>query len=408
MYSHSSLGVGGAVLWFCSSLFVPAWAAPIDGPSAGPLSPEDAVHAALQVHPAVLGAQSDLSYARGTRAESWMFNPQVSASFDAARALVEFQQPLSVTGAGWHARRSASSSIDAAQARLQRARLVAAANTRAAYVQAVVAVGNVRVAKDGVELAARLRSAVSRQYEEGEASLLDLRLARLSEVNAASGLMEARHNEILALRALVGLVARDVAGHDLVNDPLLLSMRGVNETVSERSDVLAAASELQAAKSDFRAQQAAAVPPVTLGAFVEVEDGRRLVGPSIAVQLPLVQRNQGNRGMARGQVRVAEAKVKSVQALATAEQRTARAWVAEADALSGVIVQDPIDEARAALKSIEAGYLAGELDLSSTVLLQAEVLRGEAAAIELRGRVAVARLDWMLSREDVGLLRGAQ
>ena len=64
--------------------------------------------------------------------------------------------------------------------------------------------------------------------------------------------------------------------------------------------------------------------------------------------------------------------------------------------------------ARAALGSVEAGYLAGEIDLTSTVLLQTQILDGEVAVVQLEGHVARARLDLLLASEDPALLGGVR
>ena len=66
-----------------------------------------------------------------------------------------------------------------------------------------------------------------------------------------------------------------------------------------------------------------------------------------------------------------------------------------------------LQEARAALASIESGVLAGEIDLPTAVLLQTQVLQGEAAVVTLRGLVADARLDELLALDDDVLLGGA-
>ena len=59
------------------------------------------------------------------------------------------------------------------------------------------------------------------------------------------------------------------------------------------------------------------------------------------------------------------------------------------------------------MASVEAGVLAGEIDLSSAVLLQSQILDGEAAVVRLRGLLADAALDRMLAMDDAALLGGA-
>ena len=67
---------------------------------------------------------------------------------------------------------------------------------------------------------------------------------------------------------------------------------------------------------------------------------------------------------------------------------------------------DLVAEGEAALTSVSSGYAAGELDLIATVLLQAEILAGQTAAVELTGQVSAARIDLLLATEDDALLPG--
>jgi len=412
MHASSLRGVGRAVLLGVLLAAAPSRAGSHDAAAAAPLSPDAAVDAALSVHPEALAAQSELAIAHGLRAEHGLLlaNPSASgtASIDRARTGFELTQPLSVTGEGWHARSSATARVDAADAALRRTRLRAAADVRQAYVDAVVATGRVRVATEGVELAAQLRRAVRRQHEEGEASTLDLRLARLAEVQAAAALMDARRVEADALATLAALVGRPVASDALVAEALDAAPEPTTALATERSDVLAARAALRSAEAQVRRQRAAAVPLVEVGVFVDFEDGERFVGPAVGVELPLFARNQVGRAEARAEVQTAGAGLQAIAARAETEALTAEGRLADARELRASLVADPVAEAREALRSIEAGYLAGEIDLSTTVLLQGEVLAGEAAALALLGQVADARLDLLLAIEDPALLGGGR
>ena len=105
---------------------------------------------------------------------------------------------------------------------------------------------------------------------------------------------------------------------------------------------------------------------------------------------------------------MAQSELEVVVATAETEQQTARKRVSEAESLTEVLGDDLLVEARAALSSVEAGVLAGEIDLSTAVLLQAQILDGETAIVNLRGLVASARIDLLLATDDNALLGGAQ
>lgn len=384
-------------------LQVPAWA---DPPA---LLPDQAVARALATHPDLQTATATLAVARAdrSRAAFLLDNPTLSGwtSTDGARAELSVGQPLSLSGQGWQARRAARSSIQASEHALARRRREVAARTRLAYVEAVVATGLVGVADEGAQLAGRLSFAVRRKHEEGEASTLDLRLARLAEVQSATRLLQARRTEAEALRALSGWVGVEVAAGDLATTPNA-ALPPPSTVRSPRADVLAAEAAVQVALAERRQARAATLPPVTLGARVAQEDGAYFVGPSVGLTLPLFDRNQQERATRSGALATAEARLQQVRARATTEQTTADQRVREADA-AAERVQADIDEARAALASIEAGVLAGQIDLSTAVLLQSQVLDGEAAVVRLQGLLADAHLDQLLATDDDTLLGGA-
>lgn len=386
----------------------PAPASSAHAPSVLPLSVEASVALALPLHPAVLQSRAELARAQGeaARATALLHNPtaSVQASLDGARAGGSLSQPVSLTGERLSARRVALAEVAAAEQRLERARLVAAAEVRGAYVDAIVQRGRVAIARDGVAIAERLRDAVALQHNEGEAALLDLRLARLSLVQAASRLLETQRAEVSALRKLAALIGRPVAGEQLPAEPLAASPWTTATVPPERTDVRAAEQLLRAAEANLTRQRAASWSPVSVGAFVELEDERAFAGPMVSVQLPLFDRNQADRGAARGAVEVRRADHARMVAVTITEQETARARAKEAAVLEGTLGVDPLEEARSALASIEAGYRAGQIDLPSTVLLQNQVLTGEAAALSLLGSIARARIDLLLACDDHRLL----
>lgn len=417
MYIRPLGGVGCAVvLALVMRPAVLAAASPVDPSVALPalparLSADDAVSRALSLHPAVLDARTALARSRGAAVQTSVLlsNPTASGStsLDGSRSSAALSQPLSLTGEGIAARRTAAAHVEASQAALRRAHRVAAAEVRVAYADAVVRCGQVSVAADGVRIAVRLRDAVALQHDEGEASTLDVRLARLSLVQAAARQLNAREAEAEALGVLAAFVGQPVSCDGLPTDPLTAAPEPTTVGDQPRSDVRAAAAYLRAAEADLARQRAAALAPVQLGVFVEVEDGRTFAGPSLSVQVPLFDRNQVQRGASEGAVWARSAEHDRVVARATTEKRTARVRVDEASSLQDALGIDPLAEARAALASIDAGYRAGEIDLPSTVLLQDQVLDGEGAALALRGGVARARLDLLLASDDDRLLHSS-
>jgi|GEM_PF-1814625 len=407
---------GWAVAWWLALLPCVVQAGmPMPVPAApsernGPLLPSAVVTAAVRIHPAVLAAQVELAHAQGeaTQLRLFLHNPQVAAStsVDGRRTSGSASQPLSLTGEGIAARKAAVARVDAARFQLQRARLEAAAACRRAYADAVVRSRQVDIAVEGRGLATQLRDAVARQLEVGEASTLDLRLAELALVQASARLLEARRMEADALRQLAGLSGLMVDGSELVTDPREVVSVGAPDgsMQGQRSDLLAQQSTVRQATALRTRQRASTLAPVGVGVAMNVEDGERFVGPTLQATLPLFDRNQAGRQSAEAGLEQAHSTEASLRALVLTEQITARTRVAEALDLEASGLKHPLEEARAALSSIDTGYRAGEIDLPSAILLQKEVLAGESAALDLLGGIAQARVDLLLAHDDARLL----
>lgn len=376
---------------------------------AAALSPDNAVAAALASNPDVARAEAALLAAKGAARQSGFLreNPVVDVGYGLVGDKVDVSvgQPLSLTGEGMADHKSARARVAAAEAGVTRTRLEVAAETRDAYIAAVVAEQDVGLAQQAFDLATRQLAATESRVRAGELADLDLRLARLDQAGAARELLAARAVEAEALSALATLVQQPINGSDLVTDPLLAAPEPHAAVETERSDVRAARLSLEAAEAAVARERAAALPPVTLGGFYE-QDGRNVVaGPTLGVTLPLWHQNQAGVSEAQGEAGVARAELDATTARASAEQRTATNAHDSAVATMATVPATP-DDAIAALASIEAGARSGELDLLTTILLRDEVVSGQQALSGARGDLARARIHLLLATEDEALVGG--
>ncbi|MFT5585933.1 MAG: cobalt-zinc-cadmium efflux system outer membrane protein, partial [Cognaticolwellia sp.] len=301
------------------------------------LSPDQAVAHSLEVHPQLALAQGQLAIAQAQREQvrGLRYNPQVQLwAASPERGTAQIGLPLSLSGEGIFARQVAGHQVQSGVDALRRSQLQLAARVRQAYAQACVAVGIVQVALEGQEVAARMRFGVGRKFEEGEASDLELRLARLTETQAAVRLLEARQSQAMALRALVSWVQVPLEPADLNSDPLSAVPASSAEAVEIRSDVLSARSALQAAEAQLRLARASALPPVTVGVGLEVEGGSPALGPNVGVSLPIASRNQTARAQAQVGVQVAAAQLAGLEAQVLIEQSSAELRVQQGDSLT--------------------------------------------------------------------------
>lgn len=373
-----------------------------------PLSAGEAVERALarSVPVAEVEAEREAAEGRARAAAFLRHDPRVQGSWAAVGEShgLSVTQPLSLTGEGLAAGRSARAGVAAAEALVVRTHLEVAADVRRAWVAAVEARQRRVLAAEAVALAERLRDGAERRLETGEGSLLDARLARLEASEALATWMAAIAAEGADTARLAALVGLPVEGLELPDDPLAGAPAPAEGDDGERSDVLAARHEVEAARAALGRERAAVLPPIGLGAFYEQEGDELRLGPSIAVTVPLWRRNADGRAEARAALGASEARLDARERVAAAEQETTRAVVAQLTAAADRVDTDVPAEARAALESIALGYEAGELDLLSAALLRSEVLRGQRAWLRGRRILAEARIALLLGREDPALL----
>lgn len=373
---------------------------------AAPLSPDEAVSLALDRSVSVAEAEADLERSRGrARAAGFLRNdPQVGASWAVVGDQLEISasQRLSLTGEGLAERRSAMAALDAAEARLRRARVELAAEVRVAWTLAVDAQQRVLLAEEAMDLATLIRVGAERRLETGEGALLDARLARVEEAEAIATWMAGVSVEGDALAELAAITGRPIGDIELSDDPLHAAP-AVTGDAAARSDVAAARHEMEAAQAALRRERAATLPPVAIGAFFEQEGEELRIGPSVRMTVPVWQRNSDGRADAKAELRQADARLTAVELRAASETDSRRRVV---DRLATVVEgrYDVREEASAALASIALGYESGELDLLTAALLRREILDGQRAWLDGRRVLARSRIDLMLAEDNPALL----
>lgn len=372
--------------------------------SAAPLTADAAVAYALAHHPDAVAAAGAVEAAAGRRRDVAVFleNPELEAGVAVVGDLVQGQavQPLSVTGEGWSARRAAGREQDATGADLARARFVLAAQVRAAYVHAVTEDARARLADEALVQAGRLRAALEDRVTAGEASSLDVRLARLAEARTAAVAVEA-HREAASARANLAAYHPDALAAELV-DPVEVAAPPLADG-GERSDLLAARTRVEGARAELSRARASTVPPIGVGAMFQRDGGEWDVGPAVGVEVPIWSRSRADVSQARADLATAEADAASLEARVAAEQAGSTAAAAYAEDLLGRL-GDVDADAREAMLSVQRAFEAGDLPVVDAVLLRTEILEGWTAGVDARESRGLARLDALLAVEAPVLL----
>lgn len=392
----------------------------VAGAWAGPVSAEDLVARRVARDPAVAAAEAELEAARGARAAAGFLraNPEIDARGGVGVPQVELSavQALSITGEGGAARRQADARVEAAEHGLVRARMEAAADARLALCNAIAALRDAELARSAVARAQGLREAVETQVAVGDAPEVDAQLARLAEAAAVGEWLSAVHTRDQT-RVLVLATTGLPADAELPIDPLEAAP-APSSAAPARTDVLAAQSAVEAASEALRRENAAALPPLGVGVWVQWQgvsatatgepgEPEVTVGPTLSMELPLWHRNEGGRADARAELTVATAAAELARSTAEAEQRTIDARRAEIASVVGAMPELRSSDADAAVTSIEQAYTEGQISgLDVTVWLD-RIGAAERAVVAARREVAEQRIEQALAEEWPTLLGSA-
>lgn len=373
---------------------------------AAPVTADEVVGAALLNSAELASAQAEVVRAGGIRRASGGFreNPelQVGVSVDGSRLQGQFTQPVSVTGEGLHARRAASADLTAAEQRLRRVQLEVGANARSLLTRLSEAEASVAIAEQQLDGANRLREVAEARLAAGDVPELDAQLARLEQSRAVSVWIDAGQHA-KALRVQLAGLTRLPGAFEVADDPLGASPGGT-ENQPERSDVAAAESSVASARAGLSRERAAGLAPLEIGGFYELDQAAWIGGPMMTVKLPVWKQNPGGRAAALADLAVADAELAATRARSEAQLLVAGPDLAIAKRGEALLTGTVTDDADKALAALQRGYELGQVDLTTTLLLQDRVFEGKRGWYSARRAVAELRIEVALTREDPSLL----
>jgi len=266
-----------------------------------------------------------------------------------------------------------SSAAEAENALRQALRSVAAAFFRALHAQE-----RLKLADRAETIAGEILEMARRRYQAGDVSLLDVNLAQAAVSRARADEHAARSSESQAfgeLRALLALSPEQEV--KLAGELRLWRRYDLDELIAratDRPDVRALRSELEAASAEQRLGKALAWPEFGIGGRYEREQGDDRVLGAIRLTLPLFNRGQSVRAEATALRRRLELELEAALRDVRREIRTAfEVYTQEAAA---------VDELRAnAVRLLEENeslsresYEAGQISLAELLLVRREIL----------------------------------
>lgn len=365
------------------------------------LTLEEAIARALENNPEVHAAQADMEAAHATLggvSRLLRFNPEAGIAAgprfredeNTLDLGLELSQELEIAGQRGGRVGVAEAELGAAESRLAARKSAVRADVQVAFGQVLAAEALVDLATQARSLVGDASSAAEERFRVGETSRIEVNAARVEVGRSARDLTLAQRARAGALAELASLLALP-AGEPLAVEgelgrrppPDLTLAPLVSAAVKARPDLAAARQELAAAHAQVDLAEAEGFPNVRVGATYDREEGDQVIQGTLAIPLPLFDRNQGARGVAAARAGQAE------RALAAAErriEREVRLAVTRYEAARSA-AESFSEEALAALVEnlglVSEAFKAGKVDFLHVVLVRRETLEGRRAAIEV-------------------------
>lgn len=286
------------------------------------------------------------------------------------------------------------------------------ADARAAHARVAFALAAIGPVDEAVADAQRAVEQARKRVAAGEDTSLEVNRQRLLLVKLTTELAE--RTSTLELRKRELLARMGCAGYSGVwqvapgNGTAALDA-GVSEeqvialAISQRLDVAAAAAVRDAACSRVKGERKGRLDFEAGPAFERTDDGRRELGPSVSVGLPVF--DWGNARVAKGEAEARRLALehRRVEQEAIAEarsafvvDRTARELAERYDSQVGSLASANLELAR-------RSFAAGQSDLTVLLEAQQQLAESRVRVVDLRERAALARIE--LERAVGGKLR---
>lgn len=380
---------------------------PPDVDPADGLTQEEAVAVALWNSPSFHATLADLGMARADLVEAGLLrNPIFSLLFPVGPKQLEFTLQFPIEALLQRPARVAAArlNVQAVGERLVWDALSLVAQVRTAHADAITADRRLTLAAENAVLVRRLADITDARLRAGDISELEARAPRSDAARVEVIRQAAEHDRELArltLTALLGLdrdpypvLPRLSAAYDA--PPCVVDDVRLKDALASRPDVRAAELAIEAATARARWERSRLLTLMgVLDANGSGSEGFE-IGPGVAIDAPIFNRNQGAIGRATVEIVRASRLYAAARAQVMADVRSSAVRVGRAqqalDAWSVEIVPSLETERRQAEIAYEAGEVAlfTVLDVSRR-LVDSRMLQLDAEADLYRSRIALER-----------------
>lgn len=368
--------------------------------AAGPLTLEQALALALERSPVLIPLEAELARARAqAQGASLLFqsNPEFSAAVgprvrqEGSRLDLELgvSQQVEIFGQRGARREIAGAFVEASEARLQARRVELAAEVREAFARALAAEQAARLEEEAQALAAQALKAAEERLSAGAASRIEVNTARVEAGRAAREQTRALQRQAGALnelRLLLGMEALEEVQLEGTLQPGKtpeLSLQAlIDQALSQRADLRAAQAEVTAAQAERSLAAREALPSPRVGATYSREEDAQIIQGTLAIDLPVFNRNQAARGVGAARVAEAERSLEALDRRARAEVRLALARYHAAERAVGIFGEDALKVLQENLELATEGYRAGKMGFLELLVIRRETLDARRDYIE--------------------------
>ena len=314
---------------------------------------------------------------------------------------VQLMQPVEVGGQRRARIDVAEATLLGARAELQATRAEVAARTRRTFAGVLGAQAQLRAAEEASAFGEKAVLAVRQRLAAGGASQIDVNAALVEFGRARRDVIVARQALISRTAELSGLL---VATPEFVPEPagelgavvaqLVIEVPDVEvataRALEARADLAAARADVTVAQTQMVLSSRSAVPTPALGLAYEREGAEQVVQGLLALELPLFDRNQAERGSAAAQLKQAQVRAEALERRIRIDVRAALENLDAARAGVALFREGINQAAQDNVKLIEAGYLAGKLDFFQLLLMQRNAVESRRGYVESLEELASA------------------
>jgi cobalt-zinc-cadmium efflux system outer membrane protein len=374
---------------------------------------QQSVELALERNASIQVARADVAAARARREGASVLlrsNPEVEGSAGPRRTPdgrstdlgFGVSQQIEIFGQRGARIDAAGALVASAEAMLESRRVLVAAEVREAFTRRLAAAQRLRLADEALALAEEALRAAEARQRSGAASKIEVNAARSLLGRAVRERALAVQRDATAIGAFVVLVGLEpgvpvtLQGElsATAGEPPALSLL-VDRALAQRPDVRAARHEVEAARAERRLAGREALPSPRLGVTYSEEGDvggkARITQGVLAFDLPLFNRNQGERGVAAARVtqseRALDALTRSVHTeVAVAATRVTAATTA-AQAYAGGLLAGLEEN----MELVNEAYRAGKVGFFELLVIRRETLDARVGYIDALEELQAAR-----------------